>query len=519
MTPPVPSVLRRPGEATESTAMPHSPRPKGGPLRGARRASLRSIWEGAGRRALPLLGLLGSCAHLPDDLPPRPSLKTPAVAATLQAASGGMAGEEAADASGTWWQRFGREDLNRLVDAALRDQPGLAAAQARLDAAQRMARLARLEIGPQYSTDASLTRNRLSDNGLFPTDMAGKNYTQAGISQRITYDLDWWHRNGALLRAAQSAQQAARDEAAAMRLDVAAAVAEGYFTWAEISSRLTQARALLRCRRQQLDLLQRRHALGLDAAHPVLDVRRKLDLDEDRVRQLEYLDRAARYRMGALIGSDPDHAGTLAAPSLDARLPALPRELPLDWLARRPDIAALRERIASASARSEAARAEFYPNVNLGLMAGVESLDLGTLFRAGSIVGIVGPALHLPLFNGRTLEARLGLREAEYAGAVAAYNHAILAAAQQGADAHALVASLDQRGALQHAALLETEQIRLLATRRQALGLAAPLEALDAEATLLDQRMSATETQGARLRARVALFHAIGGDTSLGDAR
>jgi multidrug efflux system outer membrane protein len=172
----------------------------------------------------------------------------------------------------------------------------------------------------------------------------------------------------------------------------------------------------------------------------------------------------------------------------------------------------LRSRVEAAADLSAAARADFYPNLDLRLMVGLETLDLGTLFRADSLSASVGPALHLPIFNGQTLRAKLGMREADYAAAVAAYNRTILEAARQAADAYALVTSLDQRSQAQQRALQETEQTRTLAEHRQKLGLDGPLQALEANSAVLGQRMNEIEIQSARLRARVALFKALGGD-------
>lgn len=459
-----------------------------------------------------VLLLLGGCAQLPETASTVPATRMPDAAATIASLSAGIAGQEDESATDPWWRGFGQPGLDALIETALGEQPDLAVVQSRVDAAGRIERLSALQAGTQYATDASITRERLSDNGLFPTSFVGKMYTESTISQTISRDLDWWGRNRALLRAAHQDHQAARDELAAARLDLSAAVADAYFAWAGVATRLQLAREQANRRRQILELLERRHTLGLDGNQPALEARRALELDEDLVRQLEYLDQAWRYRLGALTGQDPDHAAGLATPTLDDRLPPLPGSLPLDWLARRPDIAALGRRIEAASERSNAARAEFYPNLDLRLMVGVESLDLDKLLRAGSIVGSLGPALHLPLFNTRTLQARLGLNEAEYAGAIAAYNSAILDAARQSADAYALVASLEQRSVLQRSALGKAEQLRTLAARRQALGLSTPLETLESEIALLAQRISDSETRASRLRARVTLFHAVGGN-------
>jgi NodT family efflux transporter outer membrane factor (OMF) lipoprotein len=454
---------------------------------------------------------LSACAQLPADLPPRPGLKAPETAATLASLS--AAGQtKTAPQTNRWWESFGQPDLNRLIETALQGQPDLAAAQARLRMADQTERLARLEAQVRYSTDASIVREHLSKNGLFPPPIGGSTFTQTDITQNLSYSLDWWGKNRDLVDAAGNQLQAARDEAAAVRLAVAAAVADAYFADADVGARLALARELEQGHRKEQALLKARFELGLDAALPLIDARKKLDQDEDLIHGLAYQDRALRYRISALIGSDPDHAARLPLPDLQAPVPPLPAGLTLDWLARRPDVAALRSRIEAAADLSAAARADFYPNLDLRLMVGLQTLDLGTLFRADSLSASVGPALHLPIFNGQTLRAKLGMREADYAAAVAAYNRTILEAARQAADAYALVTSLDQRSQAQQRALQETEQTRTLAEHRQKLGLDGPLQALEANSAVLGQRMHEIEIQSARLRARVALFKALGGD-------
>ncbi len=58
----------------------------------------------------------------------------------------------------------------------------------------------------------------------------------------------------------------------------------------------------------------------------------------------------------------------------------------------------------------------------------------------------------------------------------------------------------------------QTEQTRGLVVQRQTLGLAARLDSLEADTAVLGQQLDEIEIRAARLRARVALFKALGGD-------
>lgn len=467
------------------------------------------------RGCLPSLVLaLAGCAQLPHDLPPRPAMKAPETLTTLAA----LAATSAPDGHqqtlpARWWLSFGLADLDRLIETALKDAPDWAVAEARLRTAEQRERLARLDARAHYQTDASIVRERMSRNGLFPPPIGGSTFTQTDITENLSYTLDWWGRNRALIQAAGDTRDAVREEAVAVREALAAAVADSYFAWAAVAARLAVARSLAQVHRSQRDLLDARFELGLDSALPLIDARRRVDLDQDQIHALEYLADSLRYRIGALIGADPDHAAALPTPELDkARLAPLPARLPLDWLGERPDVAALRSRVEAASDLSAAARADFYPNLDLRMMLGLETLDLAKLFQGGSLSASIGPALHLPLFNTGTLRAKLALREADYAAAVAAYNGAILEAARQAADAYTLIVKLEQRSRAQQQALRQTGHTRALVVQRRTLGLAGRFDSLEADAAVLGQQLDEIALQGARLRARVALFKALGGD-------
>ncbi|MGO9445865.1 MAG: efflux transporter outer membrane subunit [Thiobacillaceae bacterium] len=457
--------------------------------------------------------ILAGCASLPRDLPPRPAMLHPQADRTLATLAREVRTAPMSGDGAPWWQAFRRPSLSRLEDEALKGNPDLTTARARLEAAARAEALARLNAGVHYSTDATMVRERFSENGIFPPPIGGSTYTQTDLTQSFTYAPDLWGRNRALVEAAHAGTQGARAAAEATRLTLSAAVADAYFAWADSNAELALAQAIEARHQREYELTDTRFALGLDSIAPVHEARQKLDLDKDRVQGLIYLDRTWRYRLAALIGLDPDHAAGLPEPSLEGLVPQLPASLPLDALAHRPDVAAQRADLEAAQAQSAATRAEFYPNIDLNAAIGLETLDLETLLNRSSLMFTVGPALHLPLFNTRTLQARLGIREADISAAVGVYNHTILEAARQVADRYAVNASLDQREASQQQALNEAEQVRALVDRRLELGLVRPLDALQADSAVLEQQLNATQLLASQLRARVALAEALGGVT------
>src|SRR5690606_26046710 len=100
----------------------------------------------------------------------------------------------------------------------------------------------------------------------------------------------------------------------------------------------------------------------------------------------------------------------------------------------------------------EAARAEFYPNINLVAFAGFQAIGTGNLLEAGGRTAGFGPAITLPIFHGGELNANLAGRRADADAAISDYNQTVLDAVHQAADAIDSLRLIDREIDQQHQA-------------------------------------------------------------------
>ena len=458
-----------------------------------------------------VIGLAG-CAPLPAKSPPRPDVVKPELQQTLAAVAGDQAFNSAALPSRAWWSGFNDQQLDSLVDMALHGNPTLATAQARIDQARQAARMVELNSGIRFNSDASAVRQHLSKNGLFPPPLGGATLNEGDISVGMAYTLDWWGKNRALLQTAVGESKAAEAERGAAELALAGEVTDAYFNWQDVAARVKLARQMVEKRRLALRLAESRLKRGMDSALVSSQMEVLLIQEQDNLKDLETQSVILRDRLAALTGNGPDWGSKLVEPdvSVGGSFP-LPQKLPLDLLARRPDLLALKWRVEAAGSQIEVAKADFYPNVDLNLLLGLQSLDLGKWLTTNSWYGSFGPAVHIPLFNVRTLRTHLSMTEAEYADAAAQYNEALILAASQVADALTRVSSLDARERLQHTATASAERSQHLQTERFASGLSDRLPALDGEIAALAQHARESRLQADHKRAMATLFVALGG--------
>ena len=331
-----------------------------------------------------------------------------------------------------WWRAYADAQLDALMGEALAGSPSLQVAQARLRSAQAEATRASGPRLPATAVNAETTRQRYSENGLYPPPYAGNYYTDGRVALDFSYDLDFWGRNREVLESARAYVRAAEADHAAARLALTVAVARAYFNLDLQFALLDVAKGSLEQQSSILDLTRQRASRGLENIARVKQSEANVALTRVGVEYVEASINLVRAQLGALVGAGPDRGADLQRPHIAGPEKAeLPSALPADLLGRRPDVAAQRWRVESATRGVAAAEAAFYPNVNLAAFAGFQTVGLSKLFNGGSAIVGAGPALSLPVFNRRELHGALQSEQAQYDLSVAQYNQTLIDAVNE----------------------------------------------------------------------------------------
>jgi NodT family efflux transporter outer membrane factor (OMF) lipoprotein len=455
-----------------------------------------------------LCGLAAAAALLAGCANPGPS---PRQAPLIDPAAAGLADAAGAFPQARWWSALGDPALDALVEAALAGQPSLQAAAARLAAADAALAAVQATDEPQATLSADATRQRFSGHGLIPPAVAGRVRNTANVAVGGRWALDFFGRHAAAIGQAVGRQRAAQAEAQAARQLLAGQVTQAWIALARLLAQRDLALQAQAQRQAVRDLVAQRVAAGLETQGALRGAEGPIPEARAQVASLDGQIAALRHRLAALSGQAP---GALdgAAPQLARLTLALPPpRLGADLLGRRADVVAARWRVEAAAQGVAAARADFYPDINLNASIGLNALGLDNLLNLGSRQFSVGPALRLPLFDGGALRAQLQGRAAEADAAVAAYNGAVLDAVREVADAAAALRSLAQQQAEQAQAQAAAADALALARQRFDAGLGNRLPVLQADAALLAQRAAAADLQARQLDAQAALALALGG--------
>ncbi len=248
-------------------------------------------------------------------------------------------------------------------------------------------------------------------------------------------------------------------------------------------------------------------ASALDVAQQeslVATQRAALPLFEQEVQQ-------NKIAIGVLLGRPPESV-TIRGGSL-ARLhsPSIKSGLPSQLLLRRPDIAEAEANLAAQNANVAAARAAFFPSVQLTSRAFLESLVLKNLLRPDALLASAAADVMQPIFDGYQLQGQLALQNAKYDELVQAYRKSIVAALGDVETALVAVEQTARHESLQNQAVLASRRAYQITDSRLREGIIDIVTLLNTQQTLFQNEDVLVQVRLSRFQAIVSLIQALGG--------
>lgn len=449
-----------------------------------------------------LVAILTGCAAIKPGEP---------AVATIDATQLGLRNSAIAWPTDLWWQRYGDSQLNQLLTEALSGSPSLDAAQARLNLANATVGSARAVRLPQANASYQLTRERFSENYIYPPPYGGSMQTDTNLTLDIGFDLDLWGRNQARYAAAVSRQQAAGADTQMARNTLVSAVIQSYFNLQNALAQQQVLGELVTQLENVLDITRQRVAAGLDTTIEANQADSAVSAARVELSQAATNADLLRNQIAALIGTGPQRGRNIQQAALTYTFTSAPDSIPLALLGRRPDVVSARLRVEASASDVSVAKAEFYPNINLTAFAGFMSLGLSNLLDGNSQAYGVGPAITLPIFHGGSLNAQLDARNAERDLAIADYNQTLLTAVREVADATTAMQALRQQTLDQAASLRAITSAYEIAVQRYKSGLGNFVQVLLAQNEVRRQAILNTDMRTRAYKLDAQLAAALGG--------
>jgi NodT family efflux transporter outer membrane factor (OMF) lipoprotein len=424
----------------------------------------------------------------------------------------GLAGVAAEPVADGWWNSFQDPQLDRLMREGLKDSPTLVQARARLGEALAQTQSAQSKLLPSANLDASALYQRAPENYLIPPPLAGHSFWMGQAGASLGWDLDFWGHQAEAVHRAQALTQSAQYDVDNARLMLAGAIAQAYVELYRQYALVDIAQRSEAQRQNIIDITRRRVSAGLDTRLELRQAEGQLPQARVAREQAQAAADLTVHQLATLTGQGAASYASIKRPAMtvDAALP-VPAALPINLLARRPDVLSARLNLQAADAQRLSDKAAFYPDVNLRAIAGIGAFGMSNLVQWNARGYGAGPLISLPLFDGGRLRAQYLGSEAQLDGAIAGYNDTVLHAVQQTSDQITRLDALARERVDQQQTLEANEAAYSLAEERYKAGLASYLTVLNAETQVLTARQTMVDILANQAVARVTLLLAVGG--------
>jgi len=477
---------------------------------------------------------LSGCSFAPEPRTPTVVVELPAAypAEVAETTAGTPAG--ASDSSGVrqperWWTIYNDPVLEALVDTALAANLDLREAVARVEEVRQRYRIARADLFPSIGLSAEASYQSTPTNAGFAGEIGGGGepgqppgeslfpdrfkYDTYTAAVGFSYEIDFWGRARNDTKAAVSEFLASEGDYQTARLAVIAATISTYLEVVELQRSVALTRESVDILGERSARTNERYLRGLVTTFELYTIQALFRNTQASLPVLESALEEAKGRLAILLGR---YAGTLddvlaadAAPAIV--LDPVPAGLTAALLEQRPDVWSAWQRMEAARYRIGARKANLYPAIRLDATVGLQSGDIGDLFRPDQyFLNLIG-GLTQPLFQGGRLRANVGVAEAQFQALAANYVRTVLTAYKE---VQTSLVNLDKQS--ERYEFLRRQQLSAqgsvdFQTRSFERGVGDYLAYLDSKQNLAGTETNLAAAERSLAEARLAVHRALGG--------
>lgn len=411
-----------------------------------------------------------------------------------------------------WWRGFRSSELTSLMEAAQTANLDIAVAYAQIIQADAQVGIAGSPLLPSITGTASAERVRSAASSTSGSGTTGPlQYSQFSAGLTASYMLDFWGKNRATLYASEENATVARYNRDVVTLTTAVTVANTYFQILAAQDQLRVIRRNLAAAERILDLIKKQFAGGTASQLDVSQQEALVATQRAAIPPLEVTLHQNTAALAVLVARAPADFKVSGGTTTRIAVPRVTPGLPSQLLYQRPDIRQAEAQLASSNFSVEAARAAFFPQIQLTAQTGSQSAALAALFGPGAWYYTLAASLTQPIFDGFLLESQLKQAKGVQLQYLQAYRKAVLSAF---ADVEKALVALHQY------ALQERLQAQVVSASRKAFDVAETqlhggtvnlVTVLQAQQTLFTAENNLVQVRLTKLLAASSLFQALGG--------
>ena len=415
-----------------------------------------------------------------------------------------------------WKEFFNSSEFHLIIGTALQNNKDLKTAVLNIAEARALYRIDRSDLFPNINANGSGTLAESSDESSV-TGLAQTSELYEANLGVAAYELDLFGRIRSQNEAAINAYLATEEAHEVVRNALISETANTYLQLLADQKLLNLTQKTLQAQQRTYDILSESLDKGVSTEQDV--ARAATAVETARVNLHQYSRNVAQRKNALfLLMGIPNDDEYLPKTTLDDVIikDTLDPGLPSEVLLMRPDIRQAEYQLLARNADIGAARAAFFPSINLTGTYGFASQNLGQLFT-GSAAGAWTflPQITVPLFQGGRNRANLDLAEIRKEQAVVEYEKAIQVAFREVADELAARQTLDEQLKAQRRLVAAAQKVYDVSQARYQSGIDSFLSVLDSQRELYTFQQQEIQIERQRLSNLVDLYRVLGGGSQM----
>jgi outer membrane protein, multidrug efflux system len=401
-----------------------------------------------------------------------------------------------------WWRGFRSAELTALMEAAQIYNLDIAVAIAQIVQADAQVGVSGAPLFP--SLTGTGTAEVIKDPGL-PA------IPQYNLGLTASYMVDFWGKNRATLYAAEESATVARYNREVVTLSTIVTVANTYFQVLAAQDELRVARRNLAAAERILVLIKQQFTGGTASQLDLSQQEALVSTERAAIPPLEVTVRQNTAALAVLVARAPANFAISGGSMTQIAVPRVTPGLPSELLYQRPDVRQAEAQLASSNFSVEAARAAFFPQIQLTAQTGVQSAALASLFGPGAWYYTLAAGLTQPLFDGFLLESQLKQAKGLQLQYLQAYRKAVLSAFADVEKALVALAQYTRQERLQTEAVTNSRKAFEVSETQLRAGTVNLITVLQTQQTLLIAENTLAQVRLTKFLAASSLFQALGG--------
>ncbi len=408
----------------------------------------------------------------------------------------------------SWKDIFTDPILQGYIEEGLENNIDIRVAMQQILAAEAYLKQGKASYFPSLSGNASLTHQELSSNSQFGGLFSSLD--QYEVSGSLSWEADIWGRIRSNKRAFEASYLQSVAAHQAVKTTLIANIASSYYQLVALDEQKEVTEKTIENRKKSLETNRALKEAGNITEVGVKQTEAQLYTAQALLIDINNQIRLLENTISILLAKEPTSIDrtTLEGQEIETELKT---GVPAQLLRNRPDVMQAEYGLVNAFELTNAARANFYPQITLTANGGLQALSAGDLFDTNSLFATIVGGLTQPIFQRREIRTQYEVAQAQQEQARLQFRQAYLTATKEVADAlYNYEASTDRIEIKEK----EYDSYSTATDYSEELlnyGLANYLEVLTARENALNSRLDLINAKYSQLNSMVNLYQALGG--------